>query len=624
MDAAIKRADNPKAVITTATTSTTSTSSTTTTQQTKSTEAIDFFHPSLPTAFRITIDNKDQAKISLNHQALDGWRWISKDFIDDDDYDSKRGYFTDYKVVERDHKPDETIFKEVDVVLVKNKELGEEKSENTCFYIDRKKKVVTTTRTFLQHDFELQGHLNNESTNFDLPSNPVLKARQMPLLEVGDWVIAQGKTLRLVKASDQSAIANLEHHATLNVEGNTNHIVLEDFTCINGSYVEGSIEGVRLDSILFKNNYVRLAGAYVRRLERFHVLKRAFEQFFSFEKVQQRSAVRLAIRREEYDKYLKEKNDGSYYKEWNHKYNNYNYYRKCGDYTWHYKVTLSKKNLSENDLKLLESALGINLDRKKINASSTLENTVPFKKVLEILTVYNKDYKGPQHGHGPLLVSFPIAPVRQVEFLLNPQPDNNSSQLILSREEKNKKGTYTGHAYTQWLKMRDLSNNYDASINTPDASTADFILNNTLAEGKAKITGWNIEKIQNLIEFLVCTQVVEAHATPGSLEKSRVPGAGKHARSIIRKAKDLGRPLSAYFHSNNLKTAKEFYPMAAIGGTSNGRNAVNTLNRTNREVITKQRDENKVVVRSFQKLLERNTNNNAPDYDMSDDSDVDF
>ena len=76
--------------------------------------------------------------------------------------------------------------------------------------------------------------------------------------------------------------------------------------------------------------------------------------------------------------------------------------------------------------------------------------------------------------------------------------------------------------------------------------------------------------------------------------------------------------LSNYFHSKNLATATEFYPMAAKKGTANGRNAVNTLNRTNDQITGKNQN------RTVTYRLDRITTNNAPDYDMSEDSDVDF
>lgn len=530
------------------------------------------FDPKLSSAIEITDTNSGEAKELLAQKVTEGWRWISKGFIDDSEYDTDRGYFTSYRVKSRHKEPDQSDFHNADIVLMKEpyKDAETGKKRKEFFYLDKDGEIQNGNCSAKWRSQQLQEYFNNHLTDFELPSNPVLEARQMPELEEGDWVVTQGKTLRLIKA-DHPIIAKLEQQT---------HTVSE-----------GDVEGVTLAANFFKDNYVRLAGAYVRHLERLTALEQAFETFFDVEEIQQSVKVRLATGRQD-----------PRTKKW------VTAYRSCGDYTSYHKVTLSDKKLTLADLTLVKEALGITIDPDTINKKSTIGNTIPFKKVLEILTFYNKHYNAPNNV--PILVSLPISTSgggRTVDFLLNAEV-GNPNQLIISREEDSQKGTYTGNAYPFWVGNATYA---------PSAGLADSVLNQPLEQSKEQIRKLgDIRKIRNLIEFLACTQIVEAHATPGELERSRVPGSGKHARSIISHAKDSGKPLSHYFASKNLATSTEFYPMAATKGTPNGRNAVNTLNRTNNQVTGK--DQHRTVTAT----LDRKVSNNAPDYDMSEDSEV--
>lgn len=523
-----------------------------------------FFHPRLSSAIEITKDNKNDVEALVQKKVKEGWRWVSKDFINDKGYDHK-GYDhdskyerTNYRVKEQTTKPNENDLKNVDIVLV-NEIFNDDFDDDVkkFFYIDNEGVLSDSTCTSEWGAERLAASFKINSEGYLFQPNPVLKARQMPKLEKGNWVAIQGKTLRVIKESDKSTITNLKTHKL---------------------HEENGIEGIFLSKHFFEGSYARLTGAYIRRLERSGYLKEAFEQFFYKKLVKLPSGKNITVNLA----------TGS---------------REVGSYNSYIKFTLSQEILTNEDLDLLKKALGISLDARKLTKNSTLENTVPFKKILEILTGYNINHIHPCNAKNvAILVNFQISNTKEVEFLLNADK-KNPSQLIISRKKEKGSYFYVGNSYTYWL-----STNPKQIDNIPDAETAEFFLNNTFADCKERIKDWGINKTSNLIEFLACTQLVEAHATPGQLEDSRVPGMGKLARFLIKEAKENNLPLSDFFHADKLTIADAFYPMAANGGTSNGRDAVKAITRINTPTEDGE--------------IERK--NNAPDYDMSADSDVEF
>lgn len=526
------------------------------------------FHPRLSSAIEITTDNKEDVEELVQKKVTKGWRWVSAEFIHDRHYDHSRGYSTDCLVKERKRKLNDEELKndleKFDIVLVAKTVRINDTDEKEFFYLNSEGELKNGLCPPEWDAKKLATDFKIKSDGIELQCNPVFKARQMPKLKHGDWLAIQGKTLRVIEKTDERVVKRLKTHK---------------------SHTEEGVEGAFLPKHFFEDSYARLAGAYIRRLERSGYLKEAFEQFFYKKLVKLPIGKTIEVRLATGD-------------------------RPCGSgYKSYIQFTLSKEILTDEDLTLLQKALGIRLDPNKLSENPTIENTVPFKKILEMLTCYNTNYIHPCNAKNvPILVNFQISSNKKVEFLLNADKDN-LGQLIVSREIEDEDLHYEGNSYTYWLPISDPSDRFDRSKYAPDAATAEFVLNSTFAEGKEKIKDWSINKIRNLIEFLVCTQLVEAHATTGQLEESRVPGMGKLARALIKEAKENNMPLSDFFHAGKLPVSEAFYPMATKGGTDNGRDAVNTL-----KIKKEPTEEGEAIERE----------NNAPDYDMSADSDVEF
>lgn len=509
------------------------------------------FDPRLPSAFEITDGNKKEARELIKQKVTEGWRWIEKDFINDSDYDDDRGYFTSYRVKAQDNEPEENDFKDVDIVLLKESYTDSDtgKHRKDFYYKDRHGNIEGGNCSAKWRIQQLKEYFNNEVNDFELPSNPVLKARQMPLLENGDWVITEGKTLRLVKAksvddSTQDVREKLEKKC---VSLGISNICLKSSS--NASNLVNTLYPGDLSINFFRTSYARLGGAYIRRLERLSKLQAAFNRFFD-KKGKQGKEDCL---------------DVSMY----------------GSVSDSYKkillVELKNDPLTKDDLELIHQALGISIDIKSITAKSTVENTIPFKKVLEMLTCFNSL----KYHDWPWLVTLNIFENKNQFLLSQGQCENQLMvSMIESTDTLATMMTYVGNAYPHWV-------NGDNKISAHDVN---FTLNNPISKSNKYNTDW-----KKILEFCVCTQVAESHCTPQHLKESRVPGIAKQARAIVRHHIETGNTfLSSSFDATNTANTRVF-PMAGNDGTRNTRNAVNKLTKPE---------------------------NKAPCFDMSEDSDV--
>ena len=104
------------------------------------------------------------------------------------------------------------------------------------------------------------------------------------------------------------------------------------------------------------------------------------------------------------------------------------------------------------------------------------------------------------------------------------------------------------------------------------SKTIDRIVNNPISESSHPNSQW-----KNILEFVVCTQVVESHCTPKYLENSRVPGAGKLFRSIVRSDSKNNSSLSDSFDYK--RNGKRKFPLIGNGGTRRTRDAVKKLRK---------------------------------------------
>lgn len=515
----------------------------------------------------LKVINVDATVDMLNAQIINGWRWVTPKFISDMGYNEKSSY-SGYRVEEVENEPAKHDFIRNDFVVNSNITVNSNFSTFTpSYFINREtnERELVFTHT---NDTETIKSLLDAGHNLSIKSNnPVVKSKQIPTLSLGDWVIMQGKTMRLIKAGGNN---ELEKSLYEKLECKLEEIKTTDNSKENAHLIYPG----ELPVDFFKDTYSRLAGAYLRRLERLPKLQEAYQRFFSMTETNLASGQNLSV----------------------------TYSGSELSYTQFYNVELKNSYLTPDDLELLHQALGIRIDPKE---NATIANTIPFKKVLEILSSCNTVGE----RNLPLLVNLKMLGKENVQFLLSPTKKNENQLLVSTctdtlrfhgenRLTNNGKLKFIAHAYTTYFQDRDKTS---AKVVPPiNAKMAHSILENPIAQSKP-YHDWQL-----MIEFLVCTQLVEAHFTPGKLENSRVPGSNKLARSLIKKAvADKSTSLTKLF--NITKSQKEFFPMAGEGGSGNGRNAVDTLNR-NKPFVT------------YRKNLRGE--NNAPDYDMSEDSDV--
>jgi len=335
--------------------------------------------------------------------------------------------------------------------------------------------------------------------------NLVANAKVMPTLIKDDWVLLDGKTMRLIRQNSKGNPTGLLQY-------------LETYR---------PSESHPSERINFSRySYSRVAGAYIRHAERLEQLGLVFWEFFDVKEVPKTIFVNLKdCEAKRYDKYKI--------------------------------VTLKEERLSNNGkLKLLCQALGIAIE---INDKSTIANTIPFKKVLEILTCFNPIY----YADCPWLVCLNIFGGERGFLLSRGQSspstlDNTKYQLLVSmlsntayKEETGQEfPRYIGNRYSHWMDNGEL-----------DAKMLLKALDDPISSSTTHEPYW-----EKIIEFLVCTHVAESHCDPKHRDKSRTPGAGKLTRAILRD----------HIRSGALLSPSSF-PMAGNGGTERMREIVEEL-----------------------------------------------
>jgi hypothetical protein len=301
-------------------------------------------------------------------------------------------------------------------------------------------------------------------------------------------------------------------------------------------------------SDFFNDSYAKLAGAYIRHLERLPKLLEAFNTFFDVkEKIKSVFDVK---ENKEKTKLFSVAYNGTT-----------RYYKKY--LSVQLKIDPDTKKeliLTQAHLKLIHQALGIiDIEGYPLTDQSTIANTIPFKKVLEMLTCFDPV----KYEDCPWEVSLPIFGGQS--FLLSRgQFGTTDKQLVVSQLYPD--GGYVGSSYPDLAGPR-----YGAEI--IPAKIVSGVLNNPLSHSVARISWAEV-----ILEFLVCTQVVEAHCTPGYLKDSRVPGTGKLARAILQH--HIHHPEFQVFTSFNVaKHLNRMFPMAPKGGTGTTRKAVQSLKK---------------------------------------------
>ncbi|MCD6026133.1 MAG: hypothetical protein K0R08_652 [Solimicrobium sp.] len=486
-----------------------------------------FFDTKLPSAFKVI--DPQTAKEILRSQINRGWRWVSKEFIsliNDKRYDSKKGYFTTYRVIAQDTIPtqsDISIFDEADIVLLNQVGTypGIEGPIKCFFYLNNEKKLSSSFCSSEWNTNDLNDFLVNHLIDLELPSNPVLKARQMPFFGKGDWIVMEGKTMRWLKASTEDW-----HEFEEAFQNNRETIFLADNREI------GELQGWCLPPNFFEDNsYARIAGAYIRHLERLPKLQKLFSKFFETEEITETFQVGL-------------------FEQTLHKYYKYKSIRLNTD------VPVSKEDLSD---------LGIPIDQHKISANPTIENTIPFKKVLEILTCFDPV----QYHDCPWRVSLKLLGKERSFSLSAGKYSGDTKQVIVSMYDSTK-NVFIGSSYSWYTPYECLWNR--KCFNKINAETVDQLLEGPLSESTAENYYGDI-----ILEFAVCTQVAEAHVTLGSLTESRVPGTGKQARAIFRYHKDIGPSLLLRSSFDGELGGTRVFPMSGAHGTGNTRAFVSKL-----------------------------------------------
>lgn len=372
--------------------------------------------------------------------------------------------------------------------------------------------------------------------------DPIGTAKDMPTLKECDWVLLEGKTMRLVKnkstdVSTEKLWKKIEnkfneiYNSPLSAKNSDAKTKLENgessltstFSNLSVSEPIFALYPANLPINFFEQSYGRLAGAYIRHLERLPKLKTVFEMFFDFKEILC-DPFKTSI----------------YVGDWTSE-----------PYNKYFSVSLKTNVLiKDTDVKLIHQALGIRINW---NNQSTVENTIPLKKVLEMLTCINST----EIKDCPWLVSLNICGDKG-KFLLSQGP--NPNQLLVSVLNNDNK-SYIGSTYTY------LTDGVEAEM-------VDFILNNPLVYSAELIGKIKKSTLKKIVEFIVCTQVAESHCTLNNLGSSRVPGTGKQARAIIRHTLTDKRNSSLYGSFTN---SNRRFPMAGHKGTDITRKAVDVL-----------------------------------------------
>lgn len=388
--------------------------------------------------------------------------------------------------------------------------------------------------------------------------DPVVRAKQMPELSRGDWVIMEGKTMRLIPAiskddPSKTMCKRLERElATSPRNAANNSSVLTDK--FSSAIINNPITALYPGDLpinFFENSYVRLAGAYIRHLERLPKLQQAFDRFFATE--EKKSKHTLSVRTQEGYKL-----------------------EDAASYNQFLSVKLKNDPLTQDDLILIRQALGISIDVNSITDHSTIANTIPFKKVLEMLTCFDTV----KYADCPWYVQLTLFGGERSFLLSKGTLETTDKQLTVSmrRPSNDKVNLFIVTSYPYWMQQSQKLV-AEAAIDT---------LNHPLSHSTVLNDDW-----KSMLEFIVHTQVVEAHCASGYLTKSRVPGAGKQARAILQHHIADNTPLRPSFDMK--RDNQRMFPMAGTDGTGSTRLAINDLTRPDKK---------------------------APCTDMSDDSDL--
>lgn len=420
--------------------------------------------------------------------------------------------------------------------------------ESSALYItnvDRDKNLLSNYMSngwrWIKPDFLSQG---SSCENRVSVIHPVVEqAKKIPEIAISDWIILEGKTMRWcsnanLSQQDRSLVNYLNQFLVIHRHQKSS----------DASFIEDRALIVSIPASYCYNSYARMAGAYIRHLERYPYLRAAFERFFDIQLVTPNASFKAI----EVHNFLSKKAE-----------------------TYHQYWQVSLKTgidaiISIDDLRLLQLALGIRIS-KPLPPQSTLMNTISLKKVLEMLKWYD-----PSCQKDPLCVSLPIFG-GQKSFLLSPFGNQLISSVLSTKTSQQGILTFHGDTYTWWMNSwsRDHVNHKETSI---DACNVYTVLNNPLIKSISPFDHW-----EKFLGFIVCTQVVEAHCVPHSLWASRVPGTDKLARAISAHHRSKSTSLSESFNIKAMPPhTNRFFPMAGIGGTGNTRCDVNSLIRNKR------------------------------------------
>jgi len=373
--------------------------------------------------------------------------------------------------------------------------------------------------------------------------DPVTIAKQMPALSLHDWVILEGKTMRLLKATSEDKTER-GWREKLEKELKSRDELSDAIEEIEGSRLMATLYPEELPLNFFEESYGRLAGAYIRHVERLPKLHEAFHRFFEL--------TECPVPLFKAGLFNHERGfDASSMK-----------FRK-----WAF-VKLINDPIRKTDLVLLRQALGIVIDAEALTEHSTIENTIPFKKVVEMLTCFDPI----KYTDCPWYISFNILEEKKDFFFLlsRGQYETTKAQLLLStlrtKDGDVLRDSYVGNAYSHWMSSNNTAEIVLSILSKPISEAREFI-----AQSADLNADWS-----NIMEFIICTHVVEAHCTLGLLQNSRVPGSGKQTRAILNYHLKENLPLSLSFDVKQSVLARKF-PMAGEGGTGKTRTAVNEL-----------------------------------------------
>jgi hypothetical protein len=415
-----------------------------------------------------------------------------------------------------------------------------------------------------------------------IKNDQINNSKTIPNLAINSWIIIEGKTFRIATPAEAAALAALPRQYYLPTE---DIAFINEFKDMDASlygaqiapaaplgpndYING-IAPQQLPINHFSHSHARWAGACIRHVERLprcaDILKRLFDV------IPTNTQIDVRLYGAQYRHYI-----------------SYN------------RVTLNPAIITPNDLVDLNNALGTRIPRAALNANSTAANTIPLKKLFEVLQVYcsgiaTLDANNVAHNHNvPWLVEINIFGV-QTSFLLSSNNNQPQNQIMVSQRE-GATNRFTGNTYTYWIQAQQNANTVTAH--------AYAVLNSTVDALAAPAPN----NLNNLIQFLACTQIVEAHCstqpapTAGAHDihpSSRVPGAGKQARNILRQHHAAGAagahlPLAPAFNAAVQNPAR-FFQMAGNSGTGLTRTEVNNLNNNRGASVTEMSDDSDVEI----------------------------